>query len=254
MLSAREIGSRTGMHHSSVNRRIRKGVSGLDLLVPFTRPSTRERLACWYVPEPGTGCWLWRGVTDRGGYGVTSVGHKNLKAHRVMWELEHGPIPSGLVVCHRCDVRACVNPDHMFLGTHRDNNHDMMRKGRMRVARGESNGCAKLTEDDVRAIRTATGRHADIGSRFGVRQTTISAILRGTAWAHVSQEPGGSAMLAASSQPSNSSTSDTAGCRCSGASQCRQRSARGCTSQPHDGHHEQTIMSALIVAYEAGPE
>ena len=79
-------------------------------------------------------CHLWTGSTTGPGYGQIGGGKKGvvLLAHRVAWELAHGPIPDGMCVLHKCDVRACVNPTHLFLGTKKDNTHDMLRKGRDR--------------------------------------------------------------------------------------------------------------------------
>ena len=77
-------------------------------------------------------CWLWTGWKDWGGYGILTVKDKNIKAHRFSWELFFGPIPLGLKVLHKCDVRLCVNPDHLFLGTNLDNSRDMVNKGRGR--------------------------------------------------------------------------------------------------------------------------
>jgi HNH endonuclease len=80
-----------------------------------------------------TGCWVWIGAVNNKGYGVIGTGpHTTITAHRAAWILTHGAIPHGLCVLHRCDTRHCVRPDHLFLGTIRDNNHDMMRKGRDR--------------------------------------------------------------------------------------------------------------------------
>jgi hypothetical protein len=90
-----------------------------------------------------TGCILWTGVTDRGGYGKIGLGGHNGgtdAAHRVVWRELRGPVPGGLCVLHKCDVRKCVNPDHLFLGTKKDNTQDMMRKGRNIPGKGRPRG------------------------------------------------------------------------------------------------------------------
>lgn len=76
------------------------------------------------------GCWLWTGARSTGGYGCLSVGGKQALAHRFSYEMAHGPIPAGKLACHKCDVRCCVNPDHIFIGTHTDNARDRAAKGR----------------------------------------------------------------------------------------------------------------------------
>jgi hypothetical protein len=85
------------------------------------------------IPEPTSGCWIWEGTRDPGGYGRIRDGRRYRLAHRVAWELAFGPIPDGFAVCHRCDNRACINLTHLFLGTLTDNNRDRMRKGRSSV-------------------------------------------------------------------------------------------------------------------------
>jgi len=93
----------------------------------------QERLMRYVSPEPNSGCWLWEGAQNNRGYGYIGLsGAKggNVLAHRSMWELTNGPIPDGLWVLHRCDVRICCNPDHLFLGTPLDNMRDMHAKGR----------------------------------------------------------------------------------------------------------------------------
>jgi hypothetical protein len=157
--------------------------------------SLRERF--WrYVHRAGADeCWEWTGYTQKG-YGAIGLGHKGAgmaRAHRVSWELANGPIPDGLLVCHRCDNRRCVNPAHLFLGTNDDNMRDMAEKGRAhgpgaRVA-GEKNGSARLSAEQVRALRKAcaTGKltQHEIAAAYGVSPSLISAIVRREAWTHL---------------------------------------------------------------------
>jgi hypothetical protein len=98
--------------------------------------SLAERFTTKYVPEPNSGCWLWTGFDNGKGYGLLSIRnrakreHYNLLAHRVSWVLHNGEVPAGALVLHKCDVRCCVNPDHLFLGSPQDNTQDMIAKGR----------------------------------------------------------------------------------------------------------------------------
>ena len=93
-----------------------------------------ERLERMTFPDPNTGCFLFAGTVDARGYGrITLQGQKTrIKAHRIAWELENGPIPDGMEVAHRCDVTCCCNPKHLFLTDHKGNMHDMWHKGRAR--------------------------------------------------------------------------------------------------------------------------
>jgi hypothetical protein len=138
-----------------------------------------------YIPEPNTGCWLWLGATSRGGYGAAKRNQKQWAAHRLMWTLQRGPIPEGLNVLHRCDTPLCVNPDHLFLGTNADNTADMRQKGRGRSAPGEAQGGAKLTADQVRAIRADPRPGVAVARGYGITPSSVTLIKQRKNWRHV---------------------------------------------------------------------
>lgn len=140
----------------------------------------------WTVTPDG--CWEWNGsrMRKRGGYGQIRVPGATRKVHRVAYELWVGEIPSGMIVCHSCDNPPCINPTHLWVGTHGDNAKDKVAKGRSvnPVMCGEESPTAKLTQAQVDEIRA---RHrpqsgAALGREFGVSKTTISRIVRGKAW------------------------------------------------------------------------
>lgn len=127
----------------------------------------------WSRVEKTDGCWLWRGVPSQK-YGSLGINGKNYHAHRVSYEIHHGPIPDGLFVCHRCDVGRCVNPEHLFLGTHQDNMTDLKTKkrkargdqhhSRLRpeiMARGERNGAYTHPERRPRGERNGSMLHPE---------------------------------------------------------------------------------------------
>ena len=133
-------------------------------------------------------CWPWTATRIDKGYGRIKVAGWYVLAHRVVWELTHGLIPPGLQVLHKCDNPPCCNPAHLFLGTNADNNADMVAKGRARYVsrRGERNGRAKLTADQVLEIRrrSAAGDPAGALARlFGIAPSTVSNILARRIWA-----------------------------------------------------------------------
>lgn len=147
-----------------------------------------ERLEQKFEPEPNTGCWLWTGCALKSGYGRIGVGGSVKLAHRVSWEIHRGAIPDGLFVLHKCDTPACVNPDHLFVGTHLDNGRDKARKGRSWHPVGALHGRSKFTESDVVEIRSMCRDGislAEIASRYGVSDSTISAIKTRRNWNHV---------------------------------------------------------------------
>jgi hypothetical protein len=133
-----------------------------------------------YVPVPESGCWLWTSGWDSDGYGLAA---NNVKAHRLSFELHTGPIPKGFFVCHRCDTPACVNPEHLFLGTPLDNSRDMAEKGRS--VKGQKQTNSKLTEADVRRIVASTEPSASLCKRLGVSSCLIRHIRNGRAWRHI---------------------------------------------------------------------
>lgn len=130
-------------------------------------------------------CVIWEGRIDTHGYGLFQRHGKMIRSHRQAWVDAHGPIPTGLCVLHRCDKPACVNVEHLFLGTHQTNMADRDHKGH--GPRGTRNGRALLTPAKVRQIRSLKGKHTHraLGLRFGVSAWTIRNILSGQTWKHV---------------------------------------------------------------------
>lgn len=168
-------------------------------------------------------CWLWTAGKTQYGYGSFRSRGKSFYPHRVAWVLTHGQVPihtgyHGLCVCHRCDVPACCRPDHLFLGTCKDNNRDRKNKWRTArgdksgsrlhpesrakgdnhgsrlhpelIARGESHGHSKLTSSQILKIRDmyASGGilHRELAAHFGMSKSTIGGIIRCEIWRHVS--------------------------------------------------------------------
>lgn len=137
-------------------------------------------------------CWEWKASKYPNGYGMFKANYGVTGAHRFSYEWHIGKIPEGMCVLHSCDNRACVNPGHLFIGTKKDNTHDMMRKGRFRykkpkVMRGMESPSAKISDLSVQRIRLV-GRvisQRELGKIFGVGQQQISRILKNERWQHV---------------------------------------------------------------------
>jgi hypothetical protein len=161
----------------------------------------------------GIPCWEWQACSDIDGYGIFRLNNKNEKSHRFSFTLKYGEIINGLFVCHHCDNPSCVNPDHLFLGTHQDNVDDMVSKGRNLTGdkhwaktnpeklakgersasvkypglrKGENNGCAKLSYEIADEIRNlyATNNYfmRDFAEKHNVSISTINSILKNRTW------------------------------------------------------------------------
>lgn len=164
----------------------------LQCTSPFERRTT-EKFCSWLcaldartAAKGPDDCWLWTLLPrkgERGGYGIVSHSGEHRLAHRLAYELKCGPVPSGLVVCHRCDVRMCVNPAHLFLGTPSENTADRDAKGRQ--ARGERLWAAKLKADQVLTIRDDPRDPFAIADEYRVNHCTIRDIKARRTWAHL---------------------------------------------------------------------
>lgn len=133
-------------------------------------------------------CWIFTGNCPGGRHGHFSIGQSSVKSHRWMYSFIHGMIDAELVVRHKCDVPNCVNPDHLELGTSRDNTHDMYVRGRNPDRRGTKHPLARISEDQVREIRTLAScglRRMDIAEKFGISDKYVGKIVRRENWSHI---------------------------------------------------------------------
>lgn len=140
---------------------------------------TVERTAelFWSRVTKTDGCWTHSGSLGSHGYPqATGFGRYSEPAHRVSWLIHHGSIPAGLFVCHRCNNRLCVRPDHLYVGTHKQNMDDMARVGHPR---------RKLTEDNVREIRSSRDASTRLAARMGVTQRVVWMVRQGLTYRHV---------------------------------------------------------------------
>lgn len=183
--------------------------------LPLT-PETAERVRDLF-PSRGEGCWEWTGGRNPSGYGRVQLGSNWYLAHRVAWVLANGSIPEGMFICHHCDNPPCVRPDHLFVGTAKDNSHDMAAKGRgcsgekaiyrryphlvprgdnhpqrrrpEIVLRGEQRPWAKYTREKVLEVRRLFHEdkvsRKDIAARLGIPYNTVVGMILGRRWAHL---------------------------------------------------------------------
>lgn len=143
------------------------------------RPTLREKFEEKY--RQSEGCWEWTGAVDKDGYGIFSYARKTYRAPVMAIVLDGRQIAPGLYACHTCDNPKCVRPSHLYPGTPTQNMADAKARGRVRT--GESHHFARLTADDVRAIRQAQGTHSEIAAAFGVSPANVTMIRNRKTWA-----------------------------------------------------------------------
>lgn len=140
-----------------------------------------------YVEKSNNGCWMWNGTRLKAGYGQftykSDTGERKVMAHRYSYKMFKSEIPDGLIVCHKCDTPPCVNPDHLFLGTHADNTHDAWSKNRMYILKPAT----KLSREDVDQIRelnaSKTMTNKLIAEIYGVTPSNIGYVVKRKTWA-----------------------------------------------------------------------
>lgn len=140
--------------------------------------STLVETRFWNHVDKTETCWLWNGKPNKDGYGRLQVSGYPREAHRISWEINVGPIPSGMYVCHQCDIKICVRPDHLYIGTGADNISDTFG--------GERNWRAKLTLEQVDHIRKEYNSdgisYAELGRKYGVSGACVWRIIAGKSW------------------------------------------------------------------------
>ena len=162
-----------------------------------TQKPVIERVLDKVMPIPFSGCWIFTGAVNHFGYGIVGTGSRGMpteRAHRITYKHFKGDIPLGLFVCHTCDVPSCCNPDHLFLGTNKDNVNDMRRKGRGSTPPrnphvvGSVHPGAKLSEDQVSEVRSLYSKgytQQSLAEMYGVARQTISKYINYKRYKHV---------------------------------------------------------------------
>jgi len=141
-----------------------------------------------YVEKKSFGCWEWSGGLDKAGYGRFGLENaKGIGAHRYSYALHYGSFKKSLFVLHECDNPKCVNPDHLFLGTHQDNMADMVKKGRQRALSGEDSPACKITEGIAINILNSQLSYNETAKKYGVSKSTVAAIKQRRTWKHLTE-------------------------------------------------------------------
>ena len=159
------------LHYNHMKRKHMKGIIPAEKLA-----KAKEKFNSSYMPVTETGCWIWMGRINCNGYGNVEINYNEVRAHRLSWMIHYGLIPKGLYVLHKCDVRCCVNPEHLWLGTYQDNSNDAVKKGRLH---------SKLTWEDVREIRKIDKQgmlRKHIAKKFNVHPPCITKICNNLTW------------------------------------------------------------------------
>jgi Autographiviridae endonuclease len=146
--------------------------------------SLLERIELHYIPEPNSGCWLWCSES-KSNYPTITINNVARRANRVMYELHKGSIPKNYEVLHSCDIKCCVNPDHLSVGTHLQNMQEASQRKRFNSRRGSANNLARLTETQVLAIRADPRGSNTLAKIYDVDRTLIWQIRTRKVWTHI---------------------------------------------------------------------
>lgn len=206
-LSSREVAEFLGIPHYTVIRLFVRGVFPnayrvgqwnyyplADVEAYKNRPERTIEDKFWerVTPKSKDECWLWEGAVYNCGYGIIAWEGKRYMAHRLSYEIHYGKLKEGMMACHHCDVRNCVNPYHLFEGTGKDNMQDALKKGRLdhviEACRNRVNPARKLTPSDVLEIREARSKGVSaiaLGKAYGVDRNTIYLALKGVHYKEV---------------------------------------------------------------------
>lgn len=159
--------------------------------IPTLTPSDISRFWSKVNVDSPLNCWEWQAYLNHSDYGMYQLDDRPFYAHRISYFLEHGTLPEGIFILHRCDNPKCVNPNHLFTGTLEDNARDRAQKHRSRDSRGEKSGSAKLCAMDIITIREILDNHPPKGTKtklaaqYGITKATISKIVQRERWKHI---------------------------------------------------------------------